>query len=174
VIDWPAIVDGGIPVIGGLAATAVGLQRASQDRAASRLAKLLRPHLKWLGPVVIAFGLFNGWQTHVRSAHPSAEQLARGIASRASLPKKVDAITTADDVTGVGNTITFHYSVAATLKGDDAAADAEAAIHHQFVTSICNSNGRDLLTGGYVVEGRYRFADGRELLATVTAQSCVS
>jgi len=169
-IDWPAIVDGGIPFVGGLYATAVGLRRAPASAPVSAAARL-RPHLKWLGPLLVAFGLFNGWQAHLRSEHPSAEEIARGIAAQVSLPRKIDALTTAEDVTGAGNTITFHYSVAATLKDDDAQADAEVALHHQFVSFVCSTKARQLLAGGYTVEARYRFGS-REVVVPVSEQSC--
>jgi hypothetical protein len=169
-IDWPALVDGGIPFVGGLYATAVGL-RPAPAAAPSRWAARLRPHLRWMGPLLVLFGLFNGWQDHLRAAHPSAQDVARAIAAQAGLPKKVDAITTAEDVTGAGNVITYHFTVAGTLRDDDAQAKAEVMIHRQLVSSVCNSSARQLLNEGYIVEGRYRIGD-RELLATVYPQSC--
>ncbi len=63
-IERPTLIEGGIPVLGGLYATALGFGWLGRRAASSSFSQKLRDSMKWLGPVVMAFGLFTGWQTH--------------------------------------------------------------------------------------------------------------
>lgn len=90
-MEWPTVIEGGIPILGGLYATALGhgVIRISRSLPSAFLQETLA-RLRWLGPFVILFGVFKAWQTHLRLVHPPAEEIARQIAGRVSFPAKVD------------------------------------------------------------------------------------
>jgi hypothetical protein len=116
-IEWTTVIEGGIPLLGGLYATALGYglvhtSRAMPNRQTQKTIRLFR----WLGPLVVLFGIFTAWQTHAHLNHPPAEQLAQGIRSRMTFPVRVDAITQATGVEGRGDTLIYDYSIAASLQ----------------------------------------------------------
>ena len=104
-IEWTTLIEGGIPILGGLYATALGqrLIGVSSSQPSPNKQKLL-DRLRWLGPFVVLFGIFTAWQAHVHATHPPAEEIARLISSRLSLPAKVDDITQTVGVRGVLST----------------------------------------------------------------------
>src|SRR5882757_3006384 len=114
-IEWPTVVEGGIPILGGLYATALGYGVIRLGALPGRLPETLLPRLKWLGPLVIVFGVFAAWQTHLHVAHPPAAEFARQIASRFTFPVRVDPKTTLDSVQGSESVIIYRYSIAAPL-----------------------------------------------------------
>ena len=68
-IEWPVVVEGGIPILSGLFATALGNGVIRLGTLPPNVTQLLQ-RLKWLGPLVIAFGVYTAWQTHLQVIHP--------------------------------------------------------------------------------------------------------
>lgn len=174
-IEWLTLIEGGIPVLGGLYATALGFGRLGQHSVGSGLNQKLRNSMRWLGPLVVAFGLFTGWQTHQRLAHPPASELARSIAARLSLPARVDEITSLDAVDGAGNTITYHSSINATLRNEEERAHMKQLLEQQLHTFACRSpDVAKLVSAGYIIEWRYRVTgSGEEFASAVDEKACV-
>jgi hypothetical protein len=77
-IEWPTVIEGGVPILGGLYATALGYGfiRISTSLPSARQQKFLA-RFKWLGPALVLFGILTAWQTHRRAVHPPAEEIAR-------------------------------------------------------------------------------------------------
>lgn len=173
-IEWVTLIEGGIPVLGGLYATALGFGWLGQHSVASGFNQKLRERMKWLGPLVVAFGCFMGWQSHQRLAHPPASELARAIAGKISLPARIDEITTLDAVDGVGDIITYHSSINATLRNDQERARMEQLLEQQLHTFACGSpDVAKLLSGGYTVAWRYRITgSGEEFASAVDGKTC--
>ena len=115
-MELPTIIEGGIPVLGGLYATALGhgVIRLSRSLPSPFVQKVLL-RFRWLGPALVRFGVFTAWQTHLHVNHPPAEEIVRQITARLSFPVKVDDITRAMGVQGKGDEITYDYSIAAHL-----------------------------------------------------------
>lgn len=172
-IEWPTVIQGGIPVIGGLYATALGFGWFRRP-ASSAINQKLRGCMKWLGPLVIAFGLFTGWETHSRLAHPTGTELARSISARISFPVRVDEITTLDAVDGAGDTITYYSSISAALHSDEERARMKQILEEQLTGVACrSSDSAKLLAAGYTVEWRYRFAGSAdEFSIAFDSKSC--
>lgn len=170
-IDWIALVEGGIPVLAGIYATALGfgwIKGRAQPGSSSQ--KWIR-HFRWLGPLLIAIGLFLGWQAYERGAHPSAERLAAGIASRLKLPVTVDETTRLDAVAGSGGTITYRYTVTVPMEPGDVAT-LEARLREQARTVACTHPGfSELLRAGYTVEMKYSLMEPSQEFAIVTPPS---
>jgi hypothetical protein len=55
-IEWPTVVEGGIPILGGLYATALGYGVIRPRTRPGSRAQTLLPRLKWLGPLVVLPG----------------------------------------------------------------------------------------------------------------------
>ena len=174
-IEWPAVIEGGIPILGGLYATALGygVIGASQSTPSAFKQSLLA-RLKWLGPAVVLFGIFTAWQTHVHVIHPPAEELARQIAARLSFPSKVDEITEAVGVEGKGDDIIYRYSIAASLTDLGGRERVQRVLEQQLRSAVCKTkDSQKLLRAGYTVQARYSFkGSAEEVLVSLPPRSC--
>ncbi len=174
-IEWPTVIEGGIPILGGLYATALGygVIGASQSTPSAFKQSLLA-RLKWLGPAVVLFGIFTAWQTHVHVIHPPAEELARQIAARLSFPSKVDEITEAVGVEGKGDDIIYRYSIAASLTDLGGRERVQRVLEQQLRSAVCKTkDSQKLLRAGYTVQARYSFkGSAEEVLVSLPPRSC--
>jgi hypothetical protein len=163
-MEWTTLIEGGIPILGGLYATALGygVIRLSRSLPSPLVQKAL-VRLRWLGPVVVLFGVFTAWQTHLRAAHPPAEEIVRQINIRLRFPVKVDEMTRAVGVQGQGDEITYDYSVAASLANLGGREQVRSRLEQQWVSAACKTKDfQMLLRGGYTVQMRYSFEGRRK------------
>jgi hypothetical protein len=174
-IEWTTMIEGGIPILGGLYATALGhgIVRLSASPPSPLLQKRLAL-LRALGPAVVLFGIFTAWQTHLHAAHPPAEEIVRQINSRVNFPIKVDEMTRAVGVEGKGDDITYDYSVAAPLTQFGGRDEAQRKLAQQWLSTACK--GKDfqrLFRGGYTLHMRYSFEGTPEaILVSIPPRSC--
>lgn len=158
-IEWPTIIEGGIPILGGLYATALGhgVVQLSRTPPSPSLQKAL-DRFRWLGPIVVMFGIFTAWQTHQHLVHPPAEELSRQIAQRLSFPTKVDEITQVTGVRGSGDSIVYDYSIAVSLQELGGREQVQHKLEQQWLSAACKSrDSQMLLRGGYTLQMRYSF-----------------
>jgi hypothetical protein len=174
-VEWPTIIEGGIPILGGLYATALGhgVVRLSRSLPSPLLQKILL-RLRWLGPFVVCFGIFTAWQTHLHAIHPPAEEIVRRITARLSFPVKVDEITRAVGVQGKGDEITYDYSIAAPLTRLGGWQQGQAKLEQQWLSTACKTKDfQTLLRGGYTLQMRYSFEGSAEkILVSIPPRSC--
>ncbi len=174
-IEWPTVIEGGIPILGGLYATALGhgVIGASPSPPSPLKQKFL-DRFRWLGPAVVLFGIFTAWQTHLHAIHPPAEEIARQITRRVSFPVKVDEITRAVGVQGRGDDITYDYSIAASLTKLGGREQVQRGLEQQLLSAACKTKDfQTLLRGGYNVHARYSFEGSpEEILVSVPPRSC--
>jgi len=155
-IEWPTVIEGGIPILGGLYATALGYGVIRLGTLPGRLAQTLLPRLKWLGPFVVVFGVFTAWQTHIHVAHPPAAEVARQIASRLTFPLRVDPMTTLDSVRGSENTIVYHLSISTPLQDLGGRSVVQAKLEQQWRGLACtNHDVQKILSTGYSLRIEY-------------------
>lgn len=174
-IEWATVIEGGIPIVGGLYATALGYGLVQPvPRTPNPRAQKTRDLFRWLGPLVVLFGLFTAWQTHARLNHPTAEEIARGVRSRLHFPLKVDAITQATDVEGRGDVITFEYSVASSVQELGGLERVQRALDEEARQAACSTPDTvKLLGSGYTVQRHYRFQNSTDqVLITIPAGWC--
>ena len=172
-IDWVALIEGGIPVLAGLYATALGygwIKTRSQPESASQ--KWVR-HFRWLGPLLVVFGVILGWAAHQRASSPSAQRLAADIAAKLELPVQVDEATRLDAIAGSGSTITYRYTVTTPIEPANVAT-FEGLLREQTRTAACSDPGfTQILRAGYTVELRYALTEpAREIAIVTTPASC--
>jgi len=174
-IEWPTIIEGGIPILGGLYATALGYGVIGAPPSPPTAFKQnLLARLKWLGPALVLFGIFTAWQTHLHVVHPPAEEIARQIAGRVSFPAKVDEVTQAVGVEGKGDDITYHYSIAASLTDLGGREKVQRGLEQQLRSAVCRTeDSQKLLRAGYTVQARYSFKGSpEEVLVSLHPRSC--
>ena len=174
-IEWPTVIEGGIPILGGLYATALGygVIGASQFPPNAPKQKFLS-RFKWLGPAVVLFGVFTAWQTHLHFIHPPAEEIARQIAGRMSFPANVDELTQATGVEGKGDDIIYHYSIAASLADLGGREKVQRELEEHLRSAVCKTkDSQKLLRAGYTVQARYLFKGSpEELVVSLPPRSC--
>jgi hypothetical protein len=174
-IEWPTVIEGGIPILGGLYATALGYGAiGASPSPPSALRQRLLARFKWLGPAVVLFGVFTAWQTHLHVIHPPAEEIVRQMTARMSFPAKVDDLTQTVGVEGKGDVIIYHYSVAASLADLGGRERVQHRLEQQLRSAVCKTKDtRTLLQAGYTVQADYLFKGySEEILVSVTPQSC--
>lgn len=174
-IEWPAIIEGGIPILGGLYATALGygIIRTSLSPPSPLKQKVLDA-FRWLGPAVMLFGIFTAWQAHLHAIHPPAEEIARQIAGRMSFPTKVDELTQAIGVEGKGDDIIYHYSIAASLTDLGGREKVQRGLEQHLRSAVCKTkDSQKLLRAGYTVQARYSFkGSSEEVLVSLPPRPC--
>lgn len=174
-IEWPTLVEGGIPVLGGLYATALGygVISASRSLPSPRLEKALRL-FRWLGPAVVLFGIFTAWQTHLHLSHPPAEEIARQIDRRLHFPVKVDETTQVVAIEGRGDSITYDYVIATSLAELGGREQVRGKLEQQWLSTACKTkDSQTLLRGGYTIQLRYAFRETAEtVLISIPPKAC--
>lgn len=174
-IEWATVIEGGIPILGGLYATALGYRVIGSSTSAPNAFKQnLLDRFKWLGPAVVLFGVFTAWQAHQHAMHPPAEELARQIAARMHLPAKVDELTQVTGVEGNGDSITYHYAIASSLADLGGREKVQTAYEQQLRKAICDTaNGQKMARAGYTVQARYSFkGSAEEVLVSMPPRAC--
>ena len=175
-IEWPVVVEGGIPILGGLLATALGNGVIRLGTLPPNVTQLLQ-RLKWLGPLVIAFGVYTAWQTHLHVVHPPAAELARQMASRFTFPLRIDSMTTLDGIQGSDDAIVYHYSVTAPLPDLGGRSVVQAKLEQKWRGLACtNHDLQKMLSAGYSLQMEYTFpaAASQIVIAVTPAASCSS
>ncbi len=152
-IEWPTVIEGGIPILGGLYATALGYGFLRLGPLRGGLEQTLLPRFKWLGPFVIASGVFTAWETHLHVVHPPAAEIARQIAARLTFPHRVDPITTLDSVQGSENTIVYKVSIATPLEDLGGRSVMQAKLERL----ACTNHDLQKLSTAYSVQIEYTF-----------------
>jgi hypothetical protein len=174
-MEWPTIIEGGIPILGGLYATALGYGVIGGSQfPPNSLKQTFLSRFKWLGPAVVLFGVFTAWQTHAHVRRPSGEELARQISARLSFPVKVDKITQEVGVEGKGDDLIYRYSIAASLADLGGRDRVQHGLDHQLQSAACRTKDfQTLLRSGYTVYARYSFEGSpEEILVSVAPRFC--
>lgn len=173
-IEWPVVVEGGIPILGGLFATALGNGVIRLGTLPPNVTQMLQK-LKWLGPLVIAFGVYTAWQTHLQVVHPPAEELARQMASRLTFPHRVDAMTTLEGIQASKDAIIYHYAVTTPLADLGGLTAVQGKLEQNWRGLACtNHDLRKLLGAGYSLQMEYTFPAASQIVIAVPAASCSS
>ena len=174
-IEWPTVIEGGIPILGGLYATALGYGVIGNSASPpSAFKQHLLARFKWLGPAVVLFGVFTAWQTHQHVIHPPAEEIARQITARLNFPSKVDEITEAVGVEGKGDDLIYRYSIAASLTDLGGREKVQRILEQQLRSAVCKTkDSQKLLRAGYTVQARYSFKGSpEEILISLPPRPC--
>ncbi len=173
-MEWTTVIEGGIPVLGGLYAIALGNgvigSRSLPTPQQEKRLKLLRV----LGPLVVAFGIYTGWQAHRNAVHPPAAFIASNIAQRLTLPLKIDAVTQLTGVEGRENNIVYEYTISTPLASLGGQYVVQRKLEQQWYSAACKTqNFSKLDRSGYTVQIHYTFKDSPEdVLISIPSRLC--
>lgn len=174
-IEWTTLIEGGIPILGGLYATALGygvFSRSQIEPIQSRLK--IRRQFRWLGPLVVLFGCFLAWQDHRQATHPSAELIAHQIRARMKFPVRLDDVTQLNTVEGRGDRLVYEATLRLRMADLGGKERAQQKLEDQVLKSACASKDfQTIFRGGYTVEVHYSFPDSADgVLLSVTPRTC--
>ena len=108
------ILEALIPLCGGIYGTLLGFKRI-KPRHLNPGATALVAQLRWLGPLVILFGLWVLWQAFV-DKQPNVEEIVRGMRQKVTLPIAVDNITRLDAFDNEGQRIIYRMTITTSPK----------------------------------------------------------
>lgn len=160
-----------IPLCGGIYGTLLGFQRIKAWNL-NPSAAVLVAQLRWLGPLVIVFGLWLLWQAFV-DKRPNVEEIVRGMRQKVTLPIIVDETTTLDAFDSEGRRIIYRMTVTAPPKAEADRVALVAAMRQLLRSQGCeNANYQLLLRQDIELEFVYTIADKAYPGILVTQADC--
>ncbi|HEX7967739.1 MAG TPA: hypothetical protein VF502_05935 [Stellaceae bacterium] len=172
-MNWlPAIVDGGIPIAGGVLCTLYGYGILRARDQASRLAQ----SLKWLGPIVSLFGI---WLLvdDLRAATTSGSASAVDLATVATeinkrLPMMVDGDTRLDNVKAGDAELAYYLTITDRSETEPGWEEFQTAMSDKLLGQACSSpDYKRLLTQGIQLRLVYRSKELAEVATVVIPPS---
>ncbi len=174
-IEWVTLVEGGIPILGGLYATALGYSAPSRSQVdpSPKIVKI-RNRFRWLGPLVVLFGCFVAWQAHVQATHPSAEVIAQQVRSRMKFPVRLDDVTQLVAVEGKGDSLIYQAQLALRMSDLGGKEPAKQTLENHVLKTACASKDYEtILRRGYSIEVHYSFPDSAEgVIVSISPRTC--
>jgi hypothetical protein len=174
-IEWATIIEGGIPILMGLYATAVGHGAFSRPQIESSQNLLkFRRQFRWLGPLVVLFGCFIAWHDHVQATHPSAELIARQIRARMKFPVRLDDVTQLNAVEGRGDRLVYEAALHLRMADWGGKERAQQKLRDQVLKTACASKDfQTIFRGGYTLDVHYTFLDSADgVLLSIAPGTC--
>ena len=174
-IEWTTVIEGGIPILGGLYATALGYGAVSRSQLQPSPPVLkTRSLFRWLGPLVVLFGCFAAWQAHLQAMHPPAELIARQIRNRMKFPITLDDTTQLVGVEGSGDRLIYQTVIHVRLAELGGKERAQRELEAHLLNTVCESKDYEtILRRGYIIEVQYSFPDSPEaVLISIPPRTC--
>ncbi len=112
-----------IPLCGGIYGTLLGFKLV-KPRKFNPGAAALVAQLRWLGPLVIVFGLWMLWLAYL-DQRPNVQEIVRGMRQKVTLPLAVDEITRLDAFDSEGQRIIYRMTI---IEPPQTAAEKDALI----------------------------------------------
>lgn len=122
-MNTAAILEALIPLVGGLFATLLGYNFIKPRNLNPKTAPIIA-QLRWLGPLVMAFGAWMLWQG-LADKPSRAEEIVREMRQKVTLPLAVDEMTRLDRFDADGRRIIYRMTV---TKPPDSEAERDALI----------------------------------------------
>ncbi len=165
------ILEALIPLCGGIYGTLLGFKRI-KSRHLSPGATALVAQLRWLGPLVIVFGLWLLWQAYV-DRRPNVEEIVQGMRQNVTLPVAVDEMTRLDAFDNEGQRIIYRMTITKPPQ-TEAKRDALIAAMRQILRSqgCTNENYQRLLRQDIAIEIVYTIDDTQYPGILVTQADC--
>lgn len=165
------ILEALIPVCGGIYGTLLGFKRIKPRNLNPRAAALVA-QLRWLGPLVILFGLSLLWQTNI-DKRPSVEEIVRGMRQKVTLPVAVDEVTRLDAFDHEGQRIIYRMTITKPPQTESERDALIAAMRQLLRSQGCkDENYQRLFQQDIAVEIVYTIGDTRYPGILVTRADC--
>lgn len=165
------ILEALIPLCGGIYGTLLGFKRI-KPRHLNLGATALVAQLRWLGPLVIVFGLWLLWQAF-GDQRPNVEEIVRGMRQKVTLPVAVDEITRLDAFDNEGQRIIYRMTITSPPQTEAERDVLLAAMRQHLKAQGCrNENYQRLLAQGITLEFVYTIEDTPYTGIIVTQADC--
>lgn len=165
------ILEALIPLCGGIYGTLLGFKRIKPQNLNPRAATLVA-QLRWLGPVVIAFGLWLLWQTYI-DKRPNVEEIVRAMRQKITLPVAVDENTRLDAFDNEGQRIIYRMTITKPPQTETERDALIAAMRQLLKSQGCrNENYQRLLRQDIALEIVYTIGDTQYPGILVTQEDC--
>ena len=133
-----------IPLCGGMYGTLLGFKLIKPRKLHPGAAAIVA-QLRWLGPLVIVFGLWMCLQAYL-DPRATAEQIVRGMREKVTLPAAVDEITRLDAFDNDGERIIYRMTITQPARAEADRGALIAATRQGLTSQGCtNDNYRRLL-----------------------------
>jgi hypothetical protein len=165
-MNVPALVEGIVPFIGGLAATAVAISRRKSMGEDGVPKRASAKYLSWVGVILVIIGLA---QVHraLNSNPLSAESFAYRMTQGKSLPIQVDEVTRVDSVEGRANRVTIVSTLTIGNASEFYLRNLTDRMRLQLKRQICeNEQYREGVKAGLTIEHLYFY--GGKILASIS------
>jgi hypothetical protein len=137
-----AMIEALIPLLGGIYATLLGYRLVRGPTTGDPKKLALLDQLKWLGPLVVAFGLWQFLQGFLHEPQVTTLEVVRAMRQRLTLPVAVDEATRLDRIDAEGQRIVYRLTITKPPP-TDADRDALMGVMPQRVKSqICSDEHR--------------------------------
>ena len=157
-----------VPLCGGMYGTLLGFRLVKPGNLNPRVSALL-PQLRWLGPLVIVFGLWMFWQA--LDQRPNAEEIVRGMRQKVSLPVAVDEITRLDAFDNDGERIIYRMTITKPPRTEADRGALIAAMRQRLTSQGCtNENYQRLLRQNIALEFVYTI-EGKQYPGILVTQA---
>ena len=157
-----------IPLCGGIYGTLLGFKLV-EPRYPNPRATMLMAQLKWLGPLVIVFGLWLLWQAFV-DKRPNVEEIVQGMRQRVTLPINVDEITRLDAFDYERQHIIYRMTITKSPSTKAERNSLISALRQRLISQECRSEKfQQLLVQGIALKFVYTI-DGTRYPAIVVSQ----
>jgi len=172
-MNLAAMIEALIPLLGGTYATLLNYKLIRGPTIGDPKKLALLNQLKWLGPLVVAFGLWQFLQGFFHEPLVTAQEVVRAMRQKMTLPIAVDEITRLDRIDAEGQRIVYRLTITEPPP-TDAERDALMGMMPQHVRSqICSDeHRRRLLRQNISLEFIYTIGDREYPRFGVTRADC--
>ena len=165
------ILEALIPLCGGIYGTLLGFKRIRPQHL-NPMATAVVAKLRWLGPLVIVFGLWLLWQAFV-DKRPNVEEIVRGMRQKITLPVAVDEITRLDAFDNEGQRIIYRMTITKPPQTETERDALIAAMRQLLRSQGCrNENYQHLFRQDIALEIVYTIGDTQYPGILVTQADC--
>ncbi len=165
------ILEALIPLCGGIYGTLLGF-KSIKPRHLNPRATAVVAQLRWLGPLVIVFGLWLLWQGFV-DKRPNVEEIVRGMRQKVTLPFAVDKNTRLDAFDNEGQHIVYRMTITNPPQTEEERDALIAAMRQLLRSQGCrNENYQHLLTQDIALEFVYTIENTQYPGILVTRADC--
>ncbi len=144
-MNTAGILEALIPLCAGIYATLLGFELVKLRKVNPGAAAVI-PQLRWLGPLVIVFGLWMLWQAYF-DQRPTAEEIVRGMRQKVTLPVAVDEVTRLDAFDSDGRRIIYRMTVTEPLQTEAERDALIKAMRERLRSQGCSNENYQRLLG---------------------------
>lgn len=170
-MNFAGILEALIPLSAGIYGTLLGF-KCIKPRNLNPGAAALVAQLRWLGPLVVVFGLWLLWQASI-DTRPNVGEIVQGMRQKISLPVAIDETTRLDAFDSEGQRIIYRLTITKPPQTEAERDALIAAMRRLLRSQGCeNENYQLLLRQDIAVEIVYTIGDKQYPGILMTRADC--